>query len=612
MDSSHFSVKSPLASRVLWPTLAILAALIFTSLHISFMQGGSLPDNDDMMRLQQVRDLLNGQSWFNVSQERLITPEGGAMHWSRLPDLYLAAVIGLLSPVLGQATAETIAVFSWPILLFGWTLIAVTVSLRRLSIGLAGQLFAIGFICLSSAHPNYFPGRIDHHNLVVALSLTAFASLLAPSDSRSSAITAGVCIASMLTVAIESLPYAAGFVFLFGLFWTVRGHREAERLTLLGLSSAIGAVFYYLADAPGWSSGRAVCDAFGTAHAFGLFTGGICLIGLGLFASKMNTWSNRLAAGALAGIITLGCIFLIQPDCFADPYAALPEPVRVAWLEAVAEALPFALVWQSDPGGAVAIYGFVFAAICAALVMIYLNAREQRRLLPAISLLIMLALAGVATIWQVRGAPFSHVFGAMSAGALCGITLSNWQQDGGVPKLAGFALVLGLTAPMAWSSYGRMMFPNPQPSEVSAEVASSPETCSTAAALNQLSQAQPLSILSPIDLGAPVIFQTHHRALAAPYHRNTKGIQIATEVFLSKPQESKQLVSDSGASHLIYCKGDAETKRYAKLAPDGLAAELERDAPPEWLIRVKLNQTEANAPLRFYEVRASKTSSNSD
>ncbi|MEL7232388.1 MAG: hypothetical protein AAGJ85_07750, partial [Pseudomonadota bacterium] len=29
---------------------------------------GVFPDNDDMLRLQQVRDLLAGQNWFNVDQ----------------------------------------------------------------------------------------------------------------------------------------------------------------------------------------------------------------------------------------------------------------------------------------------------------------------------------------------------------------------------------------------------------------------------------------------------------------------------------------------------------------------------------------------------------------
>ena len=45
---------------------------------------------DDAMRLVQVRDLLAGQGWFDLTQYRLNPPDGVAMHWSRLIDLPIA------------------------------------------------------------------------------------------------------------------------------------------------------------------------------------------------------------------------------------------------------------------------------------------------------------------------------------------------------------------------------------------------------------------------------------------------------------------------------------------------------------------------------------------
>lgn len=51
------------------------------------MVGGLvLPDTDDAMRLVQIRDLLAGQGWFDMSQHRLMPPNGAGMHWSRLVD----------------------------------------------------------------------------------------------------------------------------------------------------------------------------------------------------------------------------------------------------------------------------------------------------------------------------------------------------------------------------------------------------------------------------------------------------------------------------------------------------------------------------------------------
>ena len=64
---------------------------------------------DDLLRLQEVRDFLAGQSWFDVTQYRLNPPWGAPMHWSRLLDVPLAAVMLLARPLLGTTGAELAA-----------------------------------------------------------------------------------------------------------------------------------------------------------------------------------------------------------------------------------------------------------------------------------------------------------------------------------------------------------------------------------------------------------------------------------------------------------------------------------------------------------------------
>ena len=65
-----------------------------------------LPDNDDMARLAQIRDWINGQGFNDLMQHRLGPPGGASMHWSRIPDLVPAALILLLTPLLGSHGAE--------------------------------------------------------------------------------------------------------------------------------------------------------------------------------------------------------------------------------------------------------------------------------------------------------------------------------------------------------------------------------------------------------------------------------------------------------------------------------------------------------------------------
>src|SRR5215213_5976027 len=63
----------------------------------------ALGDTDDNTRMSQVRALLHGQDWFDLRQYRLNPPIGSNIHWSRLVDLPIAALILLLRPLLGGA-----------------------------------------------------------------------------------------------------------------------------------------------------------------------------------------------------------------------------------------------------------------------------------------------------------------------------------------------------------------------------------------------------------------------------------------------------------------------------------------------------------------------------
>src|SRR5688500_6254016 len=83
---------------------SLLAALVFLGLHAaagfpSLVDAGS--DNDSLLRLVEVRDLIGGQAWFDLTQNRL-GPDGGVtMHWSRLVDAPIAAVMLAASVLTG-------------------------------------------------------------------------------------------------------------------------------------------------------------------------------------------------------------------------------------------------------------------------------------------------------------------------------------------------------------------------------------------------------------------------------------------------------------------------------------------------------------------------------
>ncbi|MDP2734331.1 MAG: hypothetical protein Q8O63_14710, partial [Hoeflea sp.] len=92
--------------------LVVLTAVMHFSSYVDYVGA----DNDDVMRLVEVRDLLGGQGWFDLMQYRLGLEGGTLMHWSRLIDLPIANLIMLFSLFMDPVLAEASALFVWPLL----------------------------------------------------------------------------------------------------------------------------------------------------------------------------------------------------------------------------------------------------------------------------------------------------------------------------------------------------------------------------------------------------------------------------------------------------------------------------------------------------------------
>jgi len=75
---------------------------------------GTLPGNDDYMRLVQVRDWLGGQAWSDPVQDRMFPPDPLISHWGRLSDVLIGGLIKVFTPFLGAAGAETAALLILP------------------------------------------------------------------------------------------------------------------------------------------------------------------------------------------------------------------------------------------------------------------------------------------------------------------------------------------------------------------------------------------------------------------------------------------------------------------------------------------------------------------
>ena len=152
---------------------AMIAALLLVT-NLQAILAYRFPDPDDTLRLVQVRDLIAGQGWFDLTQHRIDAATGGVpMHWSRLVDLPIAGIILALRGVIGQGAAETGALILVPLLTFGCALMLA----GRIAWRLIGEE-AAGFACLAMALSvpliqQMRPMRIDHHGWQVVCVLAA-------------------------------------------------------------------------------------------------------------------------------------------------------------------------------------------------------------------------------------------------------------------------------------------------------------------------------------------------------------------------------------------------------------------------------------------------------
>lgn len=591
-----------------WRPAFAVAVLVLglLSLRLPEVLSGVLPGNDDMMRLQQVRDLLAGQAWYDVNQTRLLTPEGGAMHWSRLPDFFLGGLMLALTPLVGPATAETLSVFIWPLTLLCVTIGAVAVIARRMGATPVGVAITVFFFSTSKSLFQFWPGRIDHHGLQILLVMLALAAILARHGGWRAGALAGVCVAAMVGVAMESLPYAGLLAAGAALFWVARGEAEAERLRGFGLAAAGSAIVFYVLDAPGVSPARAACDAFGTFHAAGLVVGGLLLALLSAASRRFGVLGDvrsRLVAAVGAGALTAGLAVLIVPACLGSPYGAVSESVMTDWMQRVGEARSLDILLREQPSMAVGDLGFAVAGLVATLFCIAMAPADRR----AEWLLIgaLLVAASLVATWQIRAVVFAHILAAIPAGHIAGKAFAAWRQKGGAPLLLGFAATAIVLAPPVWINGARAALPTPAGEDRFMRDGQVPnQYCRELTAYEALAQLPPARIFAPIDLGTSLLVRTPHSVFAGPYHRNIKGIVRHTQIMQGSPENARSALKALGADYVVSCAGMGELNRYAEAAPGSFGALLAKGTPPPWM-RPADGLGDEPAGVRLYRIAGS-------
>ena len=575
--------------------LTVLTVVMHFSSYVDYVGA----DNDDVMRLVEVRDLLGGQNWFDLTQYRLGLEGGTLMHWSRLIDLPIASLIMLFSLVMSPVMAEATALFVWPLL----TVLPIFYALGLAAgvvAGQSGRLVGLALAFLFVLAVNRFqPGSIDHHNVQMGLIATITACLILPGRLPLAHAIAGVAAALAVAIGAETTPHIAVIALIVAAQWLWLGEEMKAPASAFALSMAAVLTAVFFLTVPPARYGLVVCDALST----GFYSLGVIGAG-GLFLAVATTsgrgFSARLAALGLAGVATLGCAVLIAPQCLGNPLGNLDPLLVSMWLNNVTEAQPIWTQVRVEPWTAGGFYAVpvLAMALCARRIW-------QGRDVHAYGVLLaLLAVSWAIALIQVRGAVFSNLLSAIPMAALVADLRTRSNAD---PRNLGKGLAFvgaSLAAvPFIWALSGALISMGVNKAtgkEAGSLPAQEENLCLTADALAPLAR-EPVGVVAgPSNIGAQILRFTPHRVLSAPYHRNQGGMLTEMHAGLARPVDAVKFLRGAGVTVVAFCKSDPQIGNFAAVAPDGLYAQLDKGIVPEWLEPVPGTET---APMQLFRVK---------
>lgn len=550
----------------------------------------ALGDTDDNMRIMQVRDLLQGQDWYDLRQHRLNPPIGANIHWSHLVDLPIAGLILLTKPLFGGIIAEKIAVTVAPLIPLGVALTGLGLTVRRL-VAPGAYLIAAGIlISFVTAMTMFMPLRIDHHGWQLAM-LTLILAGLSDERAMRGGLVIGIATALSMVIGLETLPWLAVAGAGVALRWILADEQSPRmRGYALALGGGVALGFLAFASRDNWV---ARCDALTPVWVSVMMLASALLFLISAFRIERRWLRMALVAGAGAGVAFF--FVLAWPDCLGRPEQISPELERL-WFNNISEAKPiYTRNWPSILSASILLVG-LFGSFWA----LWKHRLEERGAAWATIALLSLG-SGLMVLWQSRSAPTALMFSVPGAAALGWTILPRLRAHPSVlvrtfGTVAAFLVISGLGVQLI---AGKL--PNPDTSSPGmTRVNHANGSCPTIPSMRPIAELPKATILTFVDLGPRLITLTHHDAIAGPYHRNGDAILDVQKAFRGSADDARGVARKHGATLLLICPNMSESTIYKAQNPKGFYMQLVNGKIPDWLERVALP---ANSPFMLWRIK---------
>ena len=566
--------------------LAVWLAYCAVRLAIQPLLGWEPVGPDDWTRLLELRALLDGQGWLDVTQYRMNPPDGFSMHWSRLVDIPLAALTLLLG--------ETVALVMVSLLWLLPALFALRAIMLRLGFSDLAFLFGLLLLPLFPLLPgNFAPFRIDHHAPQAVLALVCAALLLR--DSKWSAVACGLCAAAWVVISLEGLPLVAVLAGLYGVrYWF--GERTLLPWFLGALAIAAAALSYATRGA----IDAAFCDVLLPGHVM-TFAAAAVIAAIIPFLPWQDRVQGRALALAVMGLVCLQLASAVLGPCATNPMAELDPVLQQWWHGYITEGLP---IWKQPVSVALMLVWTVGIIVAGWWTAHCCGVFHQGRALACTLLFLFALAAGGYSLLVMREGVVAQLLAIPFAALLLAEYLPKARAiTSALPRILATLAAVGLTTPLFASAFAKPLDKHFPAETMQPDVLAlmEPGGCS----YDILAGLPDGLVLAPLDAGPEILGKTDHAIVAASYHRNQRPMADVIGALTGSVENAHAVVENYGADYVVICGAAPDVALYRTAAPDNFANVLVTANPmvegevPEWLEPVI---TFDHASIRVYRV----------
>ncbi len=537
------------------------------------------PDQDDQLRILQVRAWLEGQAFYDVSIHRSNPPDGGAMHWSRIADIPLAIFELIFKPF--SKNYEYLGVFFAPLavglvfLFIGKELIK---SLSDYNFNLMPYALFLTLIFYSeSINYNFRPSRVDHHGLQLACLLAIILGLAVKGFKGGIISALGLSIS--LTIGFELLPIEILCVFYFVLAWIIAFEDYSKFIKGFCLSLIIFIIcglFINIAPSKIFIGAN---DALSIAQVTPICIGAFLLFIANNYAKTIRL---RLISSVIIGIIVI--ISALQFEVLFKPlYWQLDPLVEKLLYTNISEMLPLRM-FPLDM--IIIIISLWIAALLTGIYKInkLLQTNSKLIIIWVLMLVLLLATSLMTIFYQFRVHTQASCIAIIILGAYLIERVSKRQ-------LTFILLIVNIIYPIKLIAYGI--------NELGPNKTIALQKCNNARDLTHFKTLEKGLLVGNLDIGVPSLISSELNVVSTSFHRD-KGNIKAYNILTSNTKDAQNEIKKLGIDYVAFCNKSKEVSAIIAYAPNGLLSDLAKGNIPNYLAPIAKPQ---NSDVYIYKVK---------